>query len=122
MLRDINDPPHLLGRDVECLGPHVNDLESVHTGNNKEDARAARPAGQEAAHPKYDGALELLDHLGTNERPGWVMADQSEDRAYLDDKHEAEGERDQDEEDGHQGQQPGAGNGAASVQSCGGYF
>ena len=111
-----------MGRDVECLGPHVYNLESVHTRDDKEDARAASPASQEAAHPEDDGALELLDNLGTNKRPGWVITDQSEDRAYLDHKHEAEGQRDQDEEDGHQGQQPGAGHGASSVQSCGGYF
>ena len=54
---------HLLGRDVKCLGPHVNDLECVHTRNNKEDARTPSSSSQEAAHAEDDSSLELLDHL-----------------------------------------------------------
>ena len=65
-------------RDVKCLGPHVDDLESVHTGNNKEDTGTASPASQEATHPEYDGPLELLDHLGTNQRPGLLTNERTE--------------------------------------------
>ena len=50
-----------------------------------------------------------------NRRPGdqviWPI------RAHLDHKHEAEGQRDQDQEYTHQGQQPGAGHGAAASHS-----
>ena len=54
---------HLLGRDVKCLGPHVNYLECVHTRNNKEDARTPSSPSQEAAHAEDDSSLKLLDHL-----------------------------------------------------------
>ena len=87
----------LLRRDIKGLSPHVDDLECVHARNHKEDSRAPGTAGQEATHPEDDGPLKLLNHL--------------------DNKHEAEGERDEDQEDGDDSQQPGAGNGAASVQS-----
>ena len=88
----------LLRRDIKGLSPHVDDLECVHARNNKEDSRAPGPAGQEATHPEDDGPLKLLNHL--------------------DNKHEAEGERDEDQEDAHHSEQPGAGHRAASVQTC----
>ena len=88
----------LLRRDIKGLSPHVDDLECVHARNHKEDSRAPGPAGQEATHPEDDGPLKLLNHL--------------------DNKHEAEGERDEDQEDAHHSEQPGAGHRAASVQTC----
>ena len=51
---------YLLRRHVEVLDPEVDLLVDVDTGDDEEDPRAPRPAGQEAAKPEYYCTLVLL--------------------------------------------------------------
>ena len=79
---------YLLWGDREVLYSHVYDLEDVHTGDDKEDARTPGSATEDPPQAEDDGLLVLLDHP--------------------DHQAEGEGEGDQDEEGGGEDQQPGA--------------
>ena len=51
---------HLLGWNLKCLGPHVNLLIHVNTGNDKEHPRTPGPSCQQSAQSEDDCPLILL--------------------------------------------------------------
>ena len=72
----------------EVLYSHVDDLEDVDTGDDKEDARTPGASTEDPPKTEDDGLLVLLDHP--------------------DHQAEGEGEGEEDQEDGGEDQQLGA--------------
>ena len=55
------NPSYLLGRDLVVVGPHVDLLVGVHTGEDEEDPRAPGSAHQQSSESEDDGSLVLLE-------------------------------------------------------------
>ena len=66
---------YLLRWDLECLGPHVNLLININTGDDKEHSWPPRSPRQQSSKAEDDSSLIFLK-VSSNQRPVFRSRDQ----------------------------------------------